>query len=86
MLNDPLGGCVRPSIPKFKLKQAKNTRVYARDDQKLTIAEARFQELHARIKASDGFVSLLSSAGVVARSISDLGKAQHQLAATLAME
>jgi len=54
--------------------------------QKLTIAEARFQELYARIKASDGFVSLLSSAGGVARSISDLGKAQHQLAATLAME
>jgi hypothetical protein len=63
VLNDPLGGCVRPSI-----------------------AEARFQELYARIKAGDGFVSLLSSAGGVARSMSDLGKAQHQLAATLAME
>jgi hypothetical protein len=53
---------------------------------KLTIAEARFQELYARIKASGGFVSLLSSAGGVTRSMSDLGKAQHQLAATLAME
>jgi hypothetical protein len=54
--------------------------------QKLTIAEARFQELYARIKASEGFVSLSSSAGGVARSISDLGKAQQQLAAMLAME
>ena len=54
--------------------------------QKLTIAEARFQELHARIKASDAFVSLLSSAGGVARSISDLVKAQQQLAATLVAE
>jgi hypothetical protein len=35
--------------------------------QKLTLAEARFQELYARIKASEGFVSLLASAGVVAR-------------------
>jgi len=52
--------------------------------QKLTIAEARFQDLYARIKASEGFVSLLASAGGVARSISDLGKAQHQLAAALA--
>jgi hypothetical protein len=54
--------------------------------QKLTIAEARFQELHARIKASEGFMSLNSSAGGVARSISDLGKAQQQLAAMLTME
>jgi hypothetical protein len=48
--------------------------------------EVRFQELYARIKAREGFVSLLSSAGGVARSMSLLGKAQHQLAATLAME
>jgi hypothetical protein len=53
---------------------------------KLTIAEARFQELYARIKANDGFGSLLSSAGGAACSTSDLGKARHQLAATLAME
>ena len=48
--------------------------------------EVRFQELYARIKAREGFVSLLSLAGGVARSMSLLGKAQHQLAATLAME
>jgi hypothetical protein len=53
--------------------------------QKLTIAEARFQELHARIKGSESFVSLLPSAGVVARSMSDLSKALEQLAATLVM-
>ena len=53
---------------------------------KLTLAEARFQELYGRIKASEGFVSLTSSAGGVARSISDLGKAHHQLASVLGME
>jgi hypothetical protein len=53
---------------------------------KLTIAEARFQELYARIKSSDGFVSLASSAGVVSRSIADLGKAHNQLSATLSTE
>lgn len=52
----------------------------------LTVAEARFQELHARIRASESFVSLVSSAGIVARSISDLGKAHDQLAAILSPE
>jgi hypothetical protein len=65
-----------------RLRLAQNSQAEA--IQKLTIAEARFQELHTRIKASDGFVSLLSSAGGVARSMSDVGNAQQQLAATLA--
>jgi len=67
-----------------RLRLAKDSQAEA--IQKLGIAEARFQELYARIKASEGFVSLTSSAGIVARSISDLGKAHHQLAETLAME
>lgn len=67
-----------------RLRLAKDSQAEA--IQKLTIAEARFQELYARIKASEGFVSLTSSAGIVARSISDLGRAHHQLAETLAME
>jgi hypothetical protein len=67
-----------------QLRLAKDSQAEA--IQKLTIAEARFQELYAKIKASEGFVSLASSAGGVARSISDLGKAHHQLAAMLGME
>lgn len=67
-----------------RLRLAQNSQAEA--SQKLSIAEARFQELHARIKSSDGFMSLNSSAGGVARSISDVGKAQQQLAAALAAE
>lgn len=67
-----------------RLRLAQNNQAEA--IQKLSIAEARFQELYARIKASEAFMSLNSSAGGVARSISDLGKAQQQIAATLAME
>lgn len=54
--------------------------------QKLTIAEARFQELHAKIKASRDFVSLTLSAGGVARSITDLGKIHSELTAILSQE
>jgi len=67
-----------------QLRLVKNSQAEA--IQKLTLAEARFQELYGRIRASEGFVSLTSSAGGVARSISDLGKAHQQLAATLGME
>jgi len=67
-----------------RLRLAKDSQAEA--IQKLTIADARFQELYARIKASEGFVSLSSSAGGVARSISDLGKVHNQLAEMLAVE
>ncbi len=67
-----------------RLRLAQNSQAEA--IQKLTIAEARFQELYARIKASEGFMSLNSPAKIVAHSISELGRAQNQLAAALAME
>jgi hypothetical protein len=54
--------------------------------EKLTITQARFQDLHGRIKASESFVSLAQSAGVVARSIADLGKIHDQMTATLSAE
>ena len=67
-----------------RLRLAKDTQEQA--VQRLTIAEARFQELNSRIRSSEGFVSLTASAGVVARSISDLGKAHAELAETLLAE
>jgi hypothetical protein len=46
----------------------------------LKLAEARLVELQGRIKGSDSFVSLVPPAGVVGRSIRDLGSACAQLA------